>query len=163
MENLLSDIVKLRACIAYMGEKAQIGWWQSSFLSSSAEAFLSPVFPKTSTLARLNGACGAAQLVHDEHIGIGDVHHLFRLPEKIEHDISQLLVKDSTALDLVTSEEVARAALKELSAGEKTSGLGPHLLKGDAIDETMIRCMASTYLHGFNSGEQVYPYYRGTK
>ena len=53
MKNLAPNIVKLRICVAFMGEKEQIGWWPSSFLSSSGEAFLSPVFPKTSTLARL--------------------------------------------------------------------------------------------------------------
>ena len=163
MENLVPNIVQLRICVAFMGEKEQIGWWPSSFLSRSGDAFLSPVFPKTSTLARVNGASGAAQLVHDEHIGIGDVYHLFRLPENTEHQISQLLLKESTVLELITSEKQAQTALKGLSAGEKTRGVGPHLLEGDVVDETMIRRMASTYMHGFNADEQVYPYYRRNK
>jgi hypothetical protein len=29
MKNLAPNIVKLRICVAFMGEKEQIGWWQS--------------------------------------------------------------------------------------------------------------------------------------
>ena len=28
MKNLAPNIVKLRICVAFMGEKEQIGWWQ---------------------------------------------------------------------------------------------------------------------------------------
>ena len=158
---LISDLSNLRICVAFLGEKEQANWWPSSFLSRSGEAFLSPVFPKTAALARVNGASGAAQVSHDEHIGIGDVYHLFRLPENVEHDISQLLSKDTTALKLIDSEETAQAGLKELSAGESIQGIGPLLLECDAIDPDMIALMAAAYNHGFSSGEQVYPYYRG--
>jgi hypothetical protein len=163
MSSAVNDmLVQLRCCVSFLGERDQASWWSSSFLSGSGGTFLSPVFPKTSTLARMNGASGAAQLVHDERIGIGDVYHLFRLPENIELDISQLLAKDSTVLELITSVEVAQAALKELSAGENTRGVGPHLIEGDAVDEGMIRHIASAYMHGFSSREVVYPYYRGS-
>ena len=159
---IIKSLVKLRTCVGFMGEKEQASWWSSSFFSSSGGTFLSPVFPKTSTLARVNGASGAARLVHDEHIGVGDVYHLFRLPEKMELDISQLLAKDFTVLELITSVEVAQAALTELSAGENTRGVGPHLIEGDVVDEGMIRRIASAYMHGFSSREIVYPYYRGS-
>ena len=157
---LTLNLAKLRTCVAYLGEKDQQNWWPSSFLSRSGEAFLSPVFPKTGALARVNGACGAAQVVHDEHIGIGDVYHLFRLPENIEHDISQLLAKDSSVLELVASEETAQTGLQELAAGNSTQGVGPLFLIDEAIDQAMIGRMAAAYMQGFSSGEHVYPYYR---
>ena len=142
-----------------MGEKDQLAWWPSSFLSRSGEAFLSPVFPKTEVLARVNGASKAAQLSHDEYIGTGDVYHLFRLPENLEQIISEVLISDASVLDLIASEEAALAALKTLGADGDTSGAGPLLLE-DEIDESMCALMADAYLHGFQAREQVFPYYR---
>ena len=157
---IILNMARLRTCVAFMGEKEQANWWSSNFLSRSGEAFLIPVFPKTVALARVNGASGAAQVSHDEHIGIGDVYHLFRLPENIEHDISQLLAKDITILGLIASEETAQAGLQELSAGESKQGVGPLLLEDETIDTLMISRMAAAYMQGFSAGEQVYPYYR---
>ena len=157
---LTLSLAKLRTCVAFLGEKEQANWWPSNFLSRSGEAFLTPVFPKTATLARINGASGAAQLSHDEHIGIGDVHHLFRLPENIEHDISQLLAKDASVIELIASEEAAQASLQELSGDKRVQGVGPLLIEQDVIDQGMIARMASAYIQGFRAGEQVYPYYR---
>lgn len=157
---LALSLAKLRTCVAFMGEKEQANWWPSSFLSRSGEAFLSPVFPKTAALARVNGASAAAQVSHDEHIGIGDVYHLFRLPENIEHDISQLLAKDASVLELIVTEETAQAELKELSAGKSEQGVGPLLIEEHSIDQAMIAHMAAAYMQGFSAREQVYPYYR---
>jgi len=157
---LTLSLAKLRTCVAFMGEKEQANWWPSSFLSRSGEAFLTPVFPKTAALARVNGASGAAQVSHDEHIGIGDVYHLFRLPENIEHDISQLLAKDASVLEFIASEEIAQAGLQELSGNQSAQGVGPLLIEQDAIDQALIARMAAAYEQGFSAGEQVYPYYR---
>ena len=157
---LLENIVKLRVCVGFLGEKEQACWWPSSFLSRSGGAFLAPIFQKTSALAQVNGASSAAQLAHDEHIGVGDVYHLFRLPENIEHDISQHLAKDASVLELITSEETAQAGLQELSGDQGARGVGPLLIEQDVIDQGMIARMASAYMQGFSAGEQVYPYYR---
>ena len=160
MKKLVPSILKLRVCVAFMGEKEQIGWWPSSFLSRSGEAFLTPVFPKTAALARVDGASRAAQLIHDEYIGTGNVYHLFRLPENLEQAMSEALISDATVLDLIASEETARAGLKALAAGGNTNGAGP-LLLGSEINENIIGRMADAYLHGFQAEEQVFPYYRG--
>lgn len=157
---LVRNIVELRVCVGFLGEKEQACWWPSSFLSRSGGAFLAPIFPKTSALAQVNGASGAAQLAHDEHIGVGDVYHLFRLPENIEQDISQFLVEGTSVLELIVSEEAAQAGLEQLSAGYTTQGLGPLLIEEDVMSEVMISRMAAAYKQGFSAGEQVYPYYR---
>jgi len=157
---LTLNLARLRTCVAFLGEKEQANWWPSSFLSRSGQAFLSPVFPKTIALARVNGASNAAQVSHDEHIGIGDVYHLFRLPENIEHDISHLLTKDVSVLEIISSKESAQLGLEALSAGKVTQGVGPLLIEKPSIDQGMIADMASAYLQGFGAGEQVYPYYR---
>lgn len=158
---LTVNIARLRTCVAFLGEKDQQNWWPSSFLSRSGEAFLNPVFPKTSILARVSGAGAAAQAAHDEHIGVGDVFHLFRLPENVEHDISQSLIKDASILESVESEDDAYTSLQELACGESTQGMGPLLLDQSEINQAVMSHMAAAYLSGFKNKQTVYPYYRG--
>ena len=159
-EDIKQMLIQLRVCVAYLGEKEQSNWWPSSFLSSSGSAFLSPIFPKTAQLARVNGASSAAQMSHDEYIGTGDVYHLFRLPENIESDISQALVKESSLLEIIASKETAQTSLFELANDDSTQGIGPLLIESDTLDQKTISQMAAAYFQGFSSGEQVYPYYR---
>ena len=154
-------ITQLRICVSFLGEKDQKSWWPSAFLSKSGEAFLKPVFPKTSLLARVNGASAAAQVAHDEHIGIGDVYHLFRLPENIEHDISQILTTDATLNECFSSEAAATEKLQVLAGDLQVQGEGPLLLKQREVNPEVISAMASAFLAAFNSGQPVYPYYRG--
>lgn len=158
--DLIRNIVNLRICVAFLGEKHQKNWWSSDFLSPTGASFLASVFPKTATLARVNGASSAAQICHDEHIGVGDVYHLFRLPESVEEGISQLLIKDVPVSDLIASEEAAQLGLQELTTGESLRAFGPLLIEHNTIDQIMINRMAAAYTCGFSTGEQVYPYYR---
>jgi hypothetical protein len=160
--DLNQQITILRTCVAFLGEKEQRNWWRSSFLSRSGEAFIAPIFPKTNLLARINGASAAAQLVHDEHIGIGDVFHLFRLPENFEQDINQLLKGDTSFGDYFSSEEVAFTKIKILAGSEQLHGVGPSLLNQGQMDQIVVKQMAAVYLSGFNKGQAVYPYFRGT-
>lgn len=157
----INKIVSLRVCVAFLGEKDQKSWWPSAFLSRSGEAFLNPVFPKTSLLARVNGASAAAQVAHDEHIGIGDVFHLFRLPENVEHDISQILTSDPVLKECFASEEAAIEQLQKLAADHSFQGEGPLLLEQSEINPEAIKSMASAFLSAFNNDQPVYPYYRG--
>jgi len=159
--DLILQLAKLRTCVAFLGEKEQQNWWPSSFLSRSGEAFLAPIFPKTNQLARVNGASVAAQVVHDEHIGVGDVFHLFRLPENIEHDITQLLIAESSIAESFKSDDGAYLCLEELAAGEATEGIGPLLLDQSEIGQVALSHMAAAYLAGFKNNHTVYPYYRG--
>lgn len=158
---IMLNLGMLRICVAFLGEKEQKNWWPSSFLSKSGEAFLNPVFPKTSLLARVNGASAAAQVAHDEHIGIGDVFHLFRLPENIEHDISQMLTNDDTLKECFSSENSAIEQLQQLAADHSCQGEGPLLLEQSEINLEAIKSMASAFLSAFNNDQPVYPYYRG--
>jgi len=156
----IKQIAILRMIVGYLGEKDQKSWWPSSFLSRTGAAFLTPVFPKTSLLARVTGASASAQLTHDEYIGVGDVFHLFRLTENIEHDISQLLAKDNSFEDCIVSEEEAIESLESMSSEASTKGVGPLLLGGNELSSGLIRQMASAYLTGFQNNQAVYPYYR---
>ena len=159
--DLILQLTRLRTCVAFLGEKDQENWWPSSFLSQSGAAFLTPVFPKTTQLARVNGASAAAQAIHDEHIGVGDVFHLFRLPENIEHDIAQSLTKESSITDSFKSDEAAYACIEELSTGDVTEGIGPLLINQCEVNHDALAQMASAYLAGFRNNQAVYPYCRG--
>lgn len=154
-------IAKLRTYVAFLGEKDQQNWWPSSFLSSSGATFLNPVFPKTSLLARVTGASAAAQVVHDKLIGIGNVFHLFRLPENIEHNILQVLTTELSILDNISSKDEALASLQTLANGDTTQGIGALLLNQSEIDQVAINHMAAAYLAGFKNNQKVYPFYKG--
>ncbi len=157
----VKSIAQLRICVAFLGEKDQKNWWPSAFLSKSGEAFLNPVFPKTSLLARVNGASAAAQVTHDEHIGIGDVYHLFRLPENIEHDIGQLLTRGASLNECLRSENAAFEKLQALAEGATDQGEGPLLLKQNKINQAAVSAIAAAFLTGFSNEQPVYPYYKG--
>jgi len=161
MADLILQLARLRTCVAFLGEKEQQNWWPSSFLSRSGAAFLTPVFPKTTLLARVNGASAAAQAIHDEHIGVGDVFHLFRLPENIEHDITQLLISESSIADNFESDDAAYSCLENMAASDATQAAGPLLIELDEVDHKMVEQMAAAYLAGFRNNQPVYPYYRG--
>jgi len=158
----IENIAKLRCCVAFLGEKDQLSWWSSTFLSKNGHSFMNPVFPKTSFLARVRGASAAAQSVHDMHIGIGDVFHLFRLPENIEQEISQLLTNDTPSnMQDLESKEDAYSCLEGLANKESKYAVGALLLEENIVKPTGIQQMASAYLTAFKNNEKVYPYYKG--
>ena len=81
------ELLELRLLIAFLGERSQFAWWASSFFDNTSKPFLEPVFGKTAKLTQYHGAVEAARRVHDEHIGVGEVFHLFRMPEENEEDL----------------------------------------------------------------------------
>jgi hypothetical protein len=80
----LAQIARLKLLVGFLGEQSQFNWWLSAFFAPSSSAFLAPVFSKNAFADQYHGVQEAASRVHDEHIGIGRVYHLFRLPEHVE-------------------------------------------------------------------------------
>ena len=80
MNAIATTIAELRVLIGYLGEKGQANWWGSEFFSTTAAAFLAPIFNRSLFLAQYQGATAAAAKIHDEAIGVGSIYHLFRLP-----------------------------------------------------------------------------------
>lgn len=162
--DLNPTLVELRAVIGYLGEKDQLGWWQSSFFTRGSSAFLSPLFTRTQFLAQVNGVCRAAALVHDERIGVGHVYHLFRLPEDLEQSLHRLLHEkemEQALLPVLTGAPQALDHLRQLAAGQAASGIGPIRL-GDtqslrAVDTW--RQAAACYLQGLETQQQIFPYF----
>ena len=85
------NLALMRMAVGAAGEDKGLGWWRSAFCGSMSSAYLSPMFPRTAQMASLTGVTAAACRVHDEHIGVGRVFHLFRLPEDLEQAICESL------------------------------------------------------------------------
>lgn len=158
-QNLAAVIAEIRLLVGYLGEKAQFGWWQSAFLSPQTDAFLGPVFPRTTQLAKYRGVCSAAQIVHDELIGKGSFH-LYRLPDMWERSSADL----ANNIDIVihiSSVDTALDRLRELgSPGESSEGpvnLGE--FSGEAVDRFLTDA-AGHYVRAFESDIRTYPYLR---
>lgn len=166
MKNDLAKlIVELRLLVGFLGEKSQYNWWGSNFMGATSEAFLAPVFARTTMLARYHGVCEAAMLVHDERIGVGANFHLYRLPDSVERAAAKEVVSsDSKALmnSVLGSREAALKRLSELSITKAEKTEGPVVL--GTYSDTGLRDMlcqsANHYLNAFNQDYNCFPYMR---
>jgi hypothetical protein len=165
-KDVVRDIAELRILVGYLGEKEQYGWLDSTFFSKSAPSFLNPVYPRTQLLAQSNGVKAAATAVHDSRIGVGNVFHLFRLPEGIESAVNELLSDKESAESLarcVSSSDDALSRLQSYGADGANSAEGPmavgtiqELESGKAL-----RRLAAAYASAFKQGTQTFPYITG--
>ena len=159
----LQQIARLRMIVGFLGEKGQHNWWPSEFLSATAPAFLNPVFGKTSMLAQYHAVKEAARRVHDEHIGVGRVFHLFRLPESTEQALFEML-QDSAVGDLigkdVESKDAASDALHAIANSSSNLREGPVQIGSTADLDGMqwISDAARCYEVAFNAGSRSFPY-----
>ncbi len=162
---LLTQIARLRLLVGYLGEQHQYTWWLSAFFTPSSSAFLSPIFSKTVFLAQYQGVKAAASRVHDEHIGLGKVYHLFRLPERLEHALFQHLHDTACVDDLrapLDDKEQALACLAATCADtHPASAQGPVLVGEMAalMHGKTIGLLAQYYWTVFTHSIQIYPYY----
>lgn len=152
----------LRLLVGYLGEKTQENWWSTTFFDSSSRFFLEPMFARTTRLTQYNGIREAARRLHDEYIGIGNVFHLFRLPEEMEQDLQQLMIDapDEWFAE-VSSQEGALLVLRAL-AGEPISILeGPQLIGSlDLVyGSPGSKALAQHYLAAFEQGIRSFPYF----
>lgn len=106
----------------------------------------------------------AAALLHDDRIGVGQVFHLFRLPEDMEQAIQRILADESSARRLSQKVATADLALQLLrdfvSPGLKASA-GPARVG----DIEAIRSLAhwkhaaGIYAEAFANQHQSFPYF----
>lgn len=163
MISSLSNLARLRVIAAYLGEKGQHGWWPTSFFGTIGNQFLAPVFPKTTLLAQYHGATEGARRLHDDHIGVGQVFHLFRLPEETEQDLHNLLLNSPGSIDtaLISTRQSAEAALCDLAGSVPSVAEGPVAIKlaADIVSEATVRQLAQVYAAAFAGGVRAYPYF----
>ena len=158
------SLALLRAIVGYLGEKERHNWWATSFFAVGSHAFLSPIFPRTRVLAQCSGVSQAALLLHDERIGVGRVHHLFRLPEDMEQDIFLAWQNpDLTAridAELADPDQAIRT-LRSMAAPVDEDAIGPVRVgqSDDLINPTAWSTVAGLYALAFEQSRQIYPYF----
>lgn len=159
---LLGRLASLRLAVGWLGEQAPQRWWNSGFASNTSKAFLLPVFPRTALLAQYHGLREAAARIHDEHIGLGQVYHLFRLPEEVEQELHRLLAEEPDRLPLSINGEVEQAlAFLASQCAEVKAAAGPVRI-GEAEDlqsATAWDRVSSHYAVAFRGGAPTYPYF----
>ena len=166
MRTLIADLATLRAVVGFLGEADQFNWWKSAFFSSVSQAFLKPIYPRTILVAQGAGVTMAAALAHDDRIGIGDVYHLFRLPEDMEQDIHRALHEQKFEQEirgLVSSQENALTYLRTFKKdADIDDGVSGAVLVGDLAAMRKLdawRRAAGYYLAAFETEKQSFPYF----
>jgi len=168
-EKHLEQLTTLRAVVGYLGEHEQSRWWGSSFFSSASKAFMVGMFPRSLFLARFHGVCRAAMLVHDEHIGVGSVQHLFRLSEDLEqaiHHLAQSPAFGEQCEALIADRQLALDYLLRHS-GEDGPQSAPTSAQGPVRvgDVAMVRgeggcsALCAYYAGAFHAKTPAYPYF----
>ncbi len=163
----LENLATKRLVIGYLGEREQFGWWQSSFFTQGSNSFLSPLFGRTQLLAQYNGVSRSAALVHDERIGVGNVYHLFRLPEDIEQGLHQILHSselEKRIREIITSKEAAINYLREQSKDTASKGVGP-IRVGNAKqlrNPKTWQSISGLYLSAVEKSLEIFPYFSDT-
>ena len=164
-DSYLSTLLQMRLLVGFLGERAQFGWWPTSFHEASSRLFLEPVFSKTSKLAQYHGVLEAARRLHDEHLSVGS-YHLFRLPEEVEQDL-HAIVQSSAGEDLANpapkGKEAALDELKRLAATSSSSSVGPTAVGSikDLDSTDTLKAIAAAYLSAFKQNAKTYPYLVG--
>jgi hypothetical protein len=164
----LAQIARLRLLVGFLGERSQFNWWPSAFFTPSSSAFLVPIFTKTALMAQYHGVKEAASRVHDEHIGVGRVYHLFRLPENVEQTLFSHL-RDHAFIDSVRgqleAQEQALEGLATLATSHAACQEGPVLV--GTIHELLgghrLGPLADHYRSAFAGNTMVYRYYADQK
>jgi hypothetical protein len=162
MDPYLPTILHLRLLVGFLGERAQHGWWPTSFFGDYSIRSLEFVAPKTATLAQYHGAVEAARRLHDEHLSVGS-YHLFRLPEEVEQDLHALVQSAQAAAvirELPKDKETALSCLAKLANPGVAVAEGPVSVGTvSALGEPeTAKAMASVYVKALSANVKAYPY-----
>ena len=117
---------------------------------------------RTRRLAQYNGVCAAAQRLHDEQVAVGNVLHLFRLPEEVEQDLhDQMLAPPDDWFSCLTDQETAMDALRVLATETSLFEEGPKSLGkfSQVYRPSGVKTLAAYYLGAFEQGIRSYPYF----
>ncbi len=161
--SLIEKLTLLRIAVGLLGEKANPKWWTSAFCSNNGNAFLEPIFPRTYLNAQYQGVVSAAALVHDDRIGVGEVFHLFRLPEDLEQSLHSMALSGINAqlAGVMRDVDSAMQLLRGFADNVQKPAHGParvgNLLK---LRETLSwKDAAAFYLKGFELQQETFPYF----
>lgn len=164
---IVQDLVLLRLCVGYLGERKQAGWWDCSFLDATGLRFLEATFPRTARAAALRSTTEAACSVQDQALGRIGSYHLFRLPpaleDRLEHAVDRLdWVAASPGLGSrdAALETLRRAADALIKAPEGPVQVG---VERRLLTPTAVRELAAHYHSAFQDGVRCFPYFAPDK
>jgi hypothetical protein len=161
--NSLSPLISLRLLVAYLGERKQFAWWDTSFLDATGRGFLARPFPRTPVHAAVRSASDAAGRVHDQAIGRVGIFHLFRLPLDLEQSLDLRLASVSAEelIGVIPSQSDALAQLAALAAKPAAPLAGPQKMGHDRQLGTpaSLAQLAAAYGAAFQAGAPVFPYF----
>lgn len=163
MTTVFHSTAEVRVLVGYLAEQ-KATWFSSQFFGPRASAFLEPVFARTAFQAQCKGVTAAAARVHEDAIGIGRTHHLFRLPEVLEQGVATTLLHAPFVEQLrsqLTSPDVAFRRLEALA----TPGVaheGAQVMTGDFVEgtEALLRALAGVYVDAFRKSIKSFPFVR---
>jgi hypothetical protein len=155
--------IALRNAISCLGQSAELGWWNSTFLTSNGLAIIEFNFPRAAGFAALNATVAAAKRFHDERIGKRRCNHLFRLSFADEIALQRtVLTAGGEVLDgYACSQEDAIRRLESMAKGKVTAQSGPKRV-GDAnqaFTPEGFQLLADYYLAGLQQGVACLPYF----
>jgi predicted Zn finger-like uncharacterized protein len=162
----LEGAVRLQALVLALGECVQPPWWGTKYLSEVGLRYLERLFPRTAFSAALHAAGRAACAVHDRSIGRRGVHHLFRLPERLERDI-RVFLTDGGAAEIagelrpeLGSADTLLASLERFTGGRYETGSGPTKVGAgaDPVRAEALMRAAAVYCGAFRTGVKAFPY-----
>ena len=166
MNNQLIEVVaKLRIAVGFLGEQEHHRWWASHFFDEASKVFLEPIFHRTRLLTQYHGVVQAASRVHDEHIGVGQVYHLFRLPEDLEHGVHTAFHRESVvkylSSVLVGGSPAMKSFLEMTAVKPARNGEGPVRMGTVGSIRTLPAwsAVAGIYLWAFRKELRVFPYF----
>lgn len=160
-------LLQMRLLVGALGEKSRFGWWQTSFFDPSSQAFLTPIFVKTASLAMYHGVVEAARRVHDESLNVGSFH-LFRFREELEQDLHTLMQGPvGTRLSGVArgDKDACLISLQAMFSAATQMKEGPISLGkiADPRSEEFIEKVAGAYHAAFSSGQRSFPYFASSE
>lgn len=162
----IATLVRLRLLVAFLGEKKQHGWWDTSFLDETGRRFLETTFPRTAFEAALRCASEAARSVHDAQIGRMGASHLFRLPLEIEDAVEARIggQLEPAWLAFLADAETAARELRAMASAHVTAPPGPVQIgtAKNALSQESASEIAAHYYSAFARDVRCYPYFATT-
>jgi hypothetical protein len=124
------------------------------------------VFPRTPVHAALDSVFVAARLEHDQRIGLGRRYHLFRLPERLERAVPDVISEPTFSADAAAMVADTQNALMDKLAGIASKQKLPHVDGPISLgsiakmtEPTGLASLAAHYWNAFESARRVFPYF----
>lgn len=164
-------LLRFQVLVLALGESKHYNWWKCSFLSPTGISFLQRLYPRAYFWNAVRSSSIAACAVHDSSVGVGNVFHLFRLPQDVNRALREIAGEERNQLTaelsallgdrarlLESLKAIAGGQLKKVQPGPIKVGMTQDLAKSGSISS-----MASLYSAAFLNDSKTFPYFEGQR